>query len=189
MDDPQIPKAGMLPIVGTNRNDRILIEPRSSNRLQVRVKYSGKPLGIFDRSETGRIVALGLAGNDVLVVDSRLSFDAELHGNNGNDKLNAQEHDDILIGGTTAYDEDEEALLAILAEWNSAATFETGTEALAAVLHEGTLIDDGDRDELIAGAVATGTSTSPWRTTDWRSPPRPTGGIGRQPHGRHRRAP
>jgi uncharacterized repeat protein (TIGR01451 family) len=274
VDDPNNPGARMLVVVGTNKNDHILIEPRPSNKTQVRVKNTGKLMGIFDSSEISSIVALGLAGNDVIVVDHRLNIPAEICGGSGNDKLfggggddllwgedsndklyggrgndtllggtgndfafgghgndlllgeagidklygeagndsllggSANDFlyggagndmlqgeegndklygeaghdillgglgsdvmhggsgrdlviggegrdkvygdgdDDILIGGTTDFDADETALLEIMAEWSSSASFDTRIANLEAFLNDGTVFDDGEIDDL-----------------------------------------
>jgi len=44
--------------------DSLLIEPRPSNRLQVRVKQTGHLLGIFSLTAFRRIVLFGLNGSD-----------------------------------------------------------------------------------------------------------------------------
>ncbi len=242
VDDPNNPGAQMLLVVGTNANDHILIEPRPSNQMQVRVKNTGKLLGIFTKSLVERIVALGLGGNDVIVVDARLFIDAELHGNTGHDKLISgsgtdelfgeegndtliggkgddtlfggigndslfggvgndllfgeegndrlygeaghdillggqgtdflyggsgrdlliggqgrdklfgQGDDDILIGGTTEFDADAAALLDIMAEWRSSASFSTRIASLEAMLNDATVLDDSLVDELNGAA-------------------------------------
>jgi Ca2+-binding RTX toxin-like protein len=50
----------------------------------------------------------GRSGNDVLI------------GGTGSDRLRGSAGDDLLLGGSSDYDNDEAALLAILAEWSSA---------------------------------------------------------------------
>ena len=96
--DPLNPGSQMLLVVGTDSNDRILIGPRPTNRQQIRVTNNGRLIGNFTRSEVGRIASIGLAGNDVITVDARLTNAAELHGNLGNDRLTGGRGHDRLFG-------------------------------------------------------------------------------------------
>ncbi|HUE74281.1 MAG TPA: GEVED domain-containing protein [Pirellulaceae bacterium] len=276
VDDPDNPGQRILLVVGTNNKDHILIEPRPkrTDELQIRVKNSGKLWGIFNNDSISRIVALGLGGDDLIVVHPKITIDAEICGGSGNDKLfggggddllwgedgndklyggkgndtllggtgndilfgghgndlllgeagndklygeagndsllggsgndflyggagndilqgeagndklygdagndillgglgNDVLHggsgrdliiggegrdkvygdadDDILIGGTTDYDADEAALLEILAEWSSGASFESRIANLELFLNDGTVFDDGEIDDL-----------------------------------------
>jgi Ca2+-binding RTX toxin-like protein len=81
-----------------------------------------------------------------------------LIGGLGSDLLFGESADDILIGGTTAHDNDDVALLAILAEWNSGADYPTRTTSLRSgaggvQLAAGiTVFDDGSADGLTGGA-------------------------------------
>jgi len=97
-DDPENPGQKVLLVVGTNANDVLIIEPRPSNLLQVRVKNTGQLLGIFSRNAFARILALGLGGHDLIFVDPRIAKPAELHGNEGNDKLIGGKGPDELFG-------------------------------------------------------------------------------------------
>jgi Ca2+-binding RTX toxin-like protein len=241
VDDPTSPGQKVLVVTGTGGNDVLIVEPRPSNQLQVRVKNTGRLLGIFQSNFVNRIVAFGLAGNDTIVVDGRLTMPAELHGNEGNDCLSAaggndrlfgedgndklyggkgsdmlsggsgqdslsggdggdvlsgeggndklygeagsdvllggagndqllggngrdlliggagrdslfgQEDDDILIGGSTTYDAHQMALQEIVAEWGYGTSFLTRITKLQPLLHSGTVLDDGTRDDLDGG--------------------------------------
>jgi len=65
-----------LVVVGTARNDVIVIEPRPVNAAQIRVKVNGKLAGIFNRADIQQIGALGLGGNDTIVVSGALEIPA-----------------------------------------------------------------------------------------------------------------
>ncbi len=70
----------------------------------------------------GGNILVGGAGNDTLVNNSTGtsgSSRALLIGGSGGDTLTAGAAGDLLIGGTTSYDTNNAALLAILAEWDS----------------------------------------------------------------------
>ena len=92
-------------------------------------------------------------------------------GGTGADSILGSDDDDILVAGTTSYDNDPVSLNAILAEWNSSHTYanrianitgnNTNASQFAArlngnvFLHTGTgatLFDDGARDVLTGGA-------------------------------------
>jgi Ca2+-binding RTX toxin-like protein len=65
---------------------------------------------------SGNNVLLGGAGDDLVVGGSGRDL---LIGGGGADRLIGNGGDDILIGGTTSYDNDPAALIAIMAEWTS----------------------------------------------------------------------
>jgi uncharacterized repeat protein (TIGR01451 family) len=97
-DDPKNPGHRVLLVIGTGGDDVLIIEPRPSNLLQIRVKNTGQLLGIFNRNTFGRILALGLGGNDLIFVDPRVAKPAELHGNAGFDRLIGGQGPDELFG-------------------------------------------------------------------------------------------
>jgi Ca2+-binding RTX toxin-like protein len=99
-DDADNSGAGVLVVTGTNRNDVIVIEPRPADRSQIRVKINGHLAGIFDGSTVQRIVAFGLNGNDVIVVNATMNQSATLFGDAGNDVLFGARGDDQIDGGT-----------------------------------------------------------------------------------------
>ena len=98
-DDADNPGEGVLIVTGTNLNDVIVIEPRPVNTAQLRVKINGHLIGIFDRSAVQHIVAFGLAGNDIIVVNATLTQSAKLFGDDGNDQLFGGRGNDQLDGG------------------------------------------------------------------------------------------
>lgn len=93
----------------------------------------------------GADALLGGLGNDTVFGGSGRDLAI---GGEGRDRLFGQGDDDILIGGSTDVDEDAQALADIVAEWRSGAD----VEGLAAFLNDGSVFDDGERDELIGGS-------------------------------------
>jgi hypothetical protein len=76
--------------------------------------------------------------------------------------LEGRGDDDILIAGSTVYDNDLAALDSIMAEWVSSRSYQERIDNLGGVtasgengtffLSDSTVFDDGDRDELTGGA-------------------------------------
>ena len=112
----------------------------------------------------------GGSGNDVLIGgdgDDLLIGRDLLIGGSGVDKIVGSENDDLLIAGSTAFDRDDAALEAILAEWTSGRDHETrvanlngtgsgprlnGTILLLADGPAATVLDDGVVDVLTGDA-------------------------------------
>jgi uncharacterized protein YegL len=104
----------------------------------------------------------GYGGNDVLVGGGQ---NDRLHGGMGRDVLigGAERDllfgdlgDDLLIGGPTIHDADAAALRTILSEWTTllptAPRIQSlKTQALAALVLETTVLDDGEQDTLFGG--------------------------------------
>ncbi len=105
----------------------------------------------------GNNVLVGGDGNDKLVARPGRNI---LIGGNGADSIIGNAGDDILIAGSTAYDEDDAALQAILDEWASGNSYSTRVSNIrngggangAFVLDDTTVFDDGVRDTLIGSA-------------------------------------
>ena len=103
--------------------------------------------------EAGNDIGVGGDGNDKLIGSSGRDV---LIGGDGLDALFGDGHDDILVAGPTIYDEDDEALQAILAEWTSANSYTTRVNNIrngggangAFVLDDTTVIDDSLKDTL-----------------------------------------
>jgi acrosin len=106
---------------------------------------------------------IGTAGNDILIGNDQANvlrggFGRDLLiGRGGADALFGEGGDDILIGGSAAFDEDADALGAIMAEWTR--TDLTGTAVSQYLLRVRHLLgavtgvrDDGVGDTLTAGA-------------------------------------
>jgi hypothetical protein len=70
----------------------------------------------------GNNVLLGGAGDDTLIGGAGPNL---LLGGLGADTLNAGSSDDLLIGGTTAFDANQAALAAVMAEWTSGRDYAT----------------------------------------------------------------
>jgi Ca2+-binding RTX toxin-like protein len=102
----------------------------------------------------GNIILVGGDGNDKLVARPGRSI---LIGGDGNDKLYGNAGDDILIAGSTAHDEDDAALQAILDEWTSGNSYEDrvfnirngGGANGAFIFDDTTVLDDGLADILV----------------------------------------
>jgi hypothetical protein len=102
----------------------------------------------------GSTIALGGAGNDRLKGGRGKSV---LIGGGGLDRLTGGgQGGDILIGGTTAYDSQDQALTAILAEWRSSRTYNDRVARLRAgtgvpKLDATTVVDDLLANQLVGG--------------------------------------
>jgi len=110
----------------------------------------------------GNDVLFGGAGNDLLI------------GGRGNDLLFGEAGDDILIGGTTRYDNNRAALLAIMAEWNATRPIDLrianlqnggGLNDAYRLKKDDTVLDDAARDVLFSG------SGCDWFLAFWRDTP------------------
>jgi len=115
------------------------------------------------RGGLGRDTIMGGDGNDVLLGEAdndRLTGGLGrdiLIGGIGGDRFYGKEGDDLLVAGSTIYDENDVALLALLTEWTSqksylerAANVTNGGGANGDVILDrtSTLIDDGVKDQL-----------------------------------------
>lgn len=90
---------GTLMVGGTTGKDTIVFNPKgkqSANGSTIAVKINGKSLGVFT-GVTG-LVAFGQAGNDNIQVAGSIKVSAELHGDDGNDRIKAGAGDDIVTG-------------------------------------------------------------------------------------------
>ena len=108
----------------------------------------------------GPAVLLGGDGNDILSGGAGRDV---LIGGAGRDWLSGGANSDLLIAGTTAYDHNQAALLAVLAEWSASrplaarsANLRSGTgpvlQGTGVMLQAGaTIFDDRDVDTLLGG--------------------------------------
>ncbi len=105
----------------------------------------------------GTDVLLGGLGNDSLNAGAGRSI---LIGGAGQDVLQGSAGESIFIGGATAYDNDDAALMAIVAEWGSRRTFTdrvnrlrngVGSDRLILLRLNATVIDDLVQDRMIGG--------------------------------------
>ena len=125
---------------------------------------------VIVRGGDGNDVIFGSAGNDILlgeggddIIFSGLG-DNFIIGGLGRDRLYGSMGEDLLISGTTVYDNNDAALLALEDEWSSGKEYAvrigniSGENALADRLNQGfflimgsTVFDDGDRDVVYGG--------------------------------------
>src|SRR5207244_767321 len=85
-----------LVVGGTTGDDRIQFI-KGVRPGYVLVIINGKGQGVF--RPTGRLIAYGQAGNDVIRVDARLGMATELYGGAGNDLLIGGRGPNLLVGG------------------------------------------------------------------------------------------
>lgn len=107
----------------------------------------------FIRTYGGNDILLGEGGNDDL--EGGAGRDISI-GGTGKDKVYSRISQDILIGGTTVYDANDAALLAIMAQWSSNLSFEQRVDDLHTSLlplTAATVIDDGIKDVLWSGVA------------------------------------
>ncbi|HMC10735.1 MAG TPA: calcium-binding protein, partial [Pirellulaceae bacterium] len=107
----------------------------------------------------GNNILVGGDGNDKLIARYGRNI---LIGGTGKDTLYGNAQDDILIAGSTAHDEDDAALQAILAEWTSGNSYENRVDNIRGtglggangpfVFDELTVFDDGAVDTLFGSA-------------------------------------
>ncbi len=83
--DPLDPSRNALLVTGTPENDVIFFQRRRGGA--IRVLVNGGNLGTFSNIDV--VIAEGLAGNDLIVVDGSLIVDARLYGGEGDDRLYA----------------------------------------------------------------------------------------------------
>src|SRR5262249_45165041 len=124
---------------------------------EIQAQVDAFPNGRFN--PTGRLVAYGITGNNVIQVAGSITLSAWLYAGPGNDllqggggnnvlvggggndpliagsgrdlliggagaaQLTGNSGDDILIAGTTAFDHNQAALAAVMAEWTSARSY------------------------------------------------------------------
>ena len=94
--DPLHPGGNILLVRGTSGNDFILVEPFGVNKTRVLVNA---PIGVFSSPTFQRIVVIGEAGNDNVVIQASISKPSELYGEAGNDALYGAKGADALYGG------------------------------------------------------------------------------------------
>ncbi len=105
----------------------------------------------------GNNILVGGDGNDTIVARFGRNI---LIGGDGKDTLVGNAGDDILIAGSTAHDEDDAALQAILDEWSSGNDYNTRVDNIRNgtgvngpfVLDDTTVLDDAVRDTLTGSA-------------------------------------
>jgi ELWxxDGT repeat protein len=94
--DPNDSTKTALVVGGTTTNDNIQFAiPKKSTSIQVTI--NGVVQGLY--TPTGRIIAFGQAGDDVITVSSGIALTAELFGGDGNDTLTGGGGPNIIVGG------------------------------------------------------------------------------------------
>jgi Ca2+-binding RTX toxin-like protein len=96
----------------------------------------------------GNNILVGGEGNDTLRGGR---YQDLVIGGTGRDRVMGHHGDDVVIGGDTAYDLNDDALLAILDEWSGPGNYATRIAALRTgdfSLTTKTVFGDGDRDRL-----------------------------------------
>jgi Ca2+-binding RTX toxin-like protein len=105
------------------------------------------------RGGNGNDVLLGGDGADL--VHGGMGHDLVI-GGSGEDVVEGAVHDDILIGGRTIHDEDNDALMAVIAEWGRDASIDERIDNLVngggrngdLTLDAGSVLNDGVHDDL-----------------------------------------
>jgi uncharacterized repeat protein (TIGR01451 family) len=154
---------GRIVAYGRAGNDTISVSPTIS----LPAFLYGGPGNDFLSGGSGNNVLVGGDGNDVLVGNGAHNI---LIGGSGTDRLNngtpavagSAQNKSILIGGATTYDNNDVALMKLLDEWTSGATFaqevsNTRNGSLGVPLTAAQIVDDGAAD-LLNGL---------WAEADW----------------------
>lgn len=173
---------GVLQIVGDESANSVSVNQQGNGWLKVHSDiFTDENHRTFTLSSVQAIQIWLGAGDDRATLAGNLSIPTVIVGGNGNDqlfggggrsiliggdgvdRLVGGPGDDLLIDGTTAYDENDAALLALLDEWNSDRPFATRVARLRAgvtvpggttarLLAGTTVFDDGDVDRLTGSA-------------------------------------
>ena len=75
IDDPAAPGKKVLVVTGTAQTDRILIQLKST----VVLCKNGCKIAVYSASSVGRVVVLGLNGNDTVQIDPKLKVPVQVH--------------------------------------------------------------------------------------------------------------
>lgn len=128
--------SGVLRILGTNSNDQVFIRQVGSSTLRIEASFLASRID-YPLSSVSFIVAHLFGGNDRLEFVGYVAVPAILDGGAGDDtirggdgrdiiigglgadKLYGLQSEDIIIAGTTSYDSNDAALLALSREWTS----------------------------------------------------------------------
>ena len=133
---------GVLRLIGTDNADRVAFRKLDDGSLFVETNFLPSGSATFAAGVVRTILAHLRGGDDVLTVAQNVHIPIVADGGSGHDRLSGggdrdlligglgadillgSNGDDILIAGTTSYDDNDDALLAILAEWNSGGKYE-----------------------------------------------------------------
>jgi hypothetical protein len=173
---------GVLRLIGTQGDDQVSIQRLDDGSLYVAANFLPAGSFTFAPGVVKAIVAHLAGGHDSFLVHRNVNIPIVADGGEGNDHLfgggrndiligglgadilNGNNGDDILIGGTTSFDANDEALLDLLAEWNSSRKFDSRVKNIrnatgeflggtnVRLLHSSTVFDDADADQLTGSA-------------------------------------
>jgi uncharacterized delta-60 repeat protein len=172
---------GILKIIGTEMNDFVTVRRLGQDALVVEANFVPGGKIEFSLASVSMIVAHLRGGNDSMSYSGNIDIPSIIEGGSGNDnlggsnardliigglgsdKIYGRQDDDILISGTTTYDSNDVALIALLREWNenpsrssAIQNISNGSGALLVLggykLKKGTTVfDDGSRDVMVGG--------------------------------------
>jgi uncharacterized protein (TIGR03118 family) len=144
-------KVDTIHFTGLAGNDHFSVSPR----VEATVIADGGAGNDMLRGGGGSSILLGSTGDDFLHGGKKARN--ILIGGEGSDHLQGGKRSDILIGGSTTHDTNDQALMQILAAWNA----DTSSSDRIAVLRNGTngvpkldsttVVDDGAADRLFGG--------------------------------------
>ncbi|HUT91493.1 MAG TPA: right-handed parallel beta-helix repeat-containing protein [Thermoguttaceae bacterium] len=165
-------------VIGSDLADTVAITSHGKRSLWVQANFLPGGLQEFALGDVDQIVTHLYAGDDSMEISPRLKIPAVIDGGAGqdllrggsgydvliggigDDVLGGGKGDDVLLDGTTTLDNDDAALLAILAEWNSGRKYESRVENIRAgsgpilgntgfrFAKGSTVFDDGASDRL-----------------------------------------
>jgi hypothetical protein len=119
-------------VSGTGTNDSVFVDWVT---IAYRVRINGRLVATVPLSAVSQIVVFGGAGNDVVVLDSRIAAPAQIFGEAGNDSLIGARGSDQLWGGLG----------------NDTLLGGPGNDQLAGESGNDRLFGDGDHDLLLGG--------------------------------------
>lgn len=173
---------GVLRLVGTQNSDRVAIQRLDDGSLFVSAEFLPGGTAQFAPGAVQAIIVHLSGGDDSLLVHRNVNISVIADGGEGNDRLvgggvrdiligglgadalDGNNGDDILIGGTTGFDASDDALLALLEEWNSSRTYDLRVSNIRngageflsgkdiRLWHTTTVLNDGEVDRLVGGA-------------------------------------
>lgn len=158
---------GTLYVIGTPQADRVVVTQQGRGQISVHADFlpAGNSVEL-DSEAIDAIVAYLCGGDDQMTIANQVALAAVLHGGGGDDRLSGGSGRDLLIGGTgsdqltggsgedvllggsTSADDSDRALLTLLAEWNSTATYDDRVATLQNLLD---VFDDEEEDSLNGG--------------------------------------
>ncbi len=170
---------GVLRLIGTDDADHVALRKLADGSLYAEANFLPGGSATFAAGIVQTILVHLHGGDDLLTVNQNVHIPIVADGGAGNDRLSGGgdrdlligglgadwllggNGDDILIGGTTSFDDNDDALLAILAEWNAGGKYEnrvnnirTGGGGLAGTgfqLVKGTTVLADDSPDRLSG--------------------------------------